>query len=212
MPLKVSGRIVRFRVANCWESEGCDTFPYTADSHLPTSWAQRLSSTAVYPPCPWTPSENPWPVHSGTADTLLQVGHEFRASICELGCAVGTARSRFRSTVMRGVAVSPFSTRPKDPGSYCLARIGVCAGSPAPTLPLGRGRLAPSGGIADRQLRGLPDLLVDHCFDPQAAGSLHGWCLRILRVFWAHWFWGACSCSDGQVGSGRLVRPYFSAL
>ena len=93
---------------------------------------------------------------------------------------------------MRGLAVSPFSTRPKDPGSYCLARIGVWAGSPAPTLPLGRGRLAPSGGIADRQLRRLPDLLVDHCFDSQAAGSLHGWCLRILRVF-------------GRIGVGERV-------
>jgi len=93
---------------------------------------------------------------------------------------------------MRGLAVSPFSTRPKDPGSYCLARIGVCVGSPAPTLPLGRGRLAPSGGIADRQLRGLPDLLVDHCFDPQATGGLHGWCLRILWVF-------------GRIGVGERV-------
>jgi hypothetical protein len=83
---------------------------------------------------------------------------------------------------MCGLAVLPFSTRPKDPGSYCLARIGVCAGSPPPALPLGRRWLAPNGGGADRQLRGLPDCLVDRCFHHLASGSLHGWGLRILRV------------------------------
>ena len=93
---------------------------------------------------------------------------------------------------MRGLAVSPFSTRPKDPGSYCLARIGVWAGSAAPTLLLGRVRLAPNGGIADRQFHGLPDLLVDHCFYSQAVGSLYGWCLRIFGVF-------------GRIGVGERV-------
>lgn len=83
---------------------------------------------------------------------------------------------------MCGLAVLPFGTRPKDPGSYCLARIGVCAGSPPPALPLGRRRLAPNRGSADRQLRGLPDCVVDRCFDHQASGSIHGWCLRILRI------------------------------
>ena len=84
---------------------------------------------------------------------------------------------------MCGLAVLPFGTRPKDPGPSCLARIRVCPDSPPPTLPLGRRRLAPNGGGADRQLRGLPDCLVDRCFDYQASGSIHGWCLRILRVF-----------------------------
>ena len=83
---------------------------------------------------------------------------------------------------MRGLAVLPFSARPKDPGSYCLARIGVCAGSPPPALPLGRRRLAPNGGGADRQLRGLPDCLVDRCFDHLASGSIHGRGLRSFRV------------------------------
>jgi len=83
---------------------------------------------------------------------------------------------------MCGLAVLPFSTRPKDPGSCCLARIGVCAGSPSPALPLGRRRLAPNCGGADRQLRGLPDCLVDRCFDHPASGGIHGWGLRILRV------------------------------
>ena len=83
---------------------------------------------------------------------------------------------------MCGFAVLPFITRPKDPGSYCLARIGVCAGSPPPALPLGRRWLAANCGSADRQFRGLPDHLAHRRVRHRASGSLHGRGIRILRV------------------------------
>jgi hypothetical protein len=83
---------------------------------------------------------------------------------------------------MCDLAVSHYSTRAKDPGSYCLARIGVCAGSPPPALPLGRRWLAANRSGAHRQLRGLSDYLAHRYFGHPASGSIHGCGIRFLRV------------------------------
>ncbi len=52
-----------------------------------TAWAQRLSSTAVYPPSPPTPLNRQTPGEPGTADTLLYIIYENQTALPAVVCA-----------------------------------------------------------------------------------------------------------------------------